>query len=43
MASSRRVGDAALARAVQDHVVFGDAQRHVLADATQRALQPSSS
>ena len=39
MASSRRVGDAALAPAVQDHLVSGDAERHVLADATQLALQ----
>ena len=39
MASSRRVGGAALARAVQDHLVFGDAQRHVLADATQLAFE----
>src|ERR1019366_961949 len=39
MASSRRVGGAALARTVQDHLVFGDAQRHVLADATQLAFE----
>src|SRR5450759_2938701 len=39
MASSRRVGGAALARAVQDHLVLGDSQRHVLADATQLALE----
>jgi hypothetical protein len=34
MASSRRVGEAALARAVHDDLVFCDAERHVLADAT---------
>jgi len=39
MASSRRVGGTALACTVQDHLVFGDPQRHVLADATQLAFE----
>jgi hypothetical protein len=38
MASSRRLGGAALARASQDQLVFGDLQRDVCADAAQLAL-----